>query len=386
MKKSRIRAVFVVPSLARAGAETQVVNLVNGLDAGGFEKHLFVFERDLDQLDRVDCSEVTIHHHVRRHKFDVGPARQLAKLIDERAINIVHCSLQISLFIAWMAIRLAKRKPRLVLALHTTVNRTRREDYFDIFLYQWLMRSCSRVICVCQTQEIHWQAKFRFLKGRTTVVYNGVDTNWFDPRKAGDDGQRLRERFNIGVTDFVACMVAGFRPEKGHRYLLRAFARVVGKYPQSYLVLAGDGSLRGEMELVARAYGIQRNVIFLGSVPDVRAVLAAADISVIASTSVETFSIAMLESLAMRLPMVASDVGGTGEAVKSGVTGYLVPVGDDIALARSILEMAGNATMRSDMGARGRTEVCQKFTCQMMIENTRNVLLREYVSEEAGAR
>lgn len=374
MGESLIRTVFVLPSLLRAGAETQVVNLVNGLDSACFEKHLLVFEQQLDQLDRVDRRQVVFHHHLRRHKYDIRPAIQLARLIDERHIDIVHCSLQIALFVGWLAIRLAKHKPRLVLALHTTVNRNQRGEWFDRLFYQWLMRSCDRIICVCKAQEVYWQEKYSFLRGRTVVIYNGVDTEWFDPDKGAAEGVRLREQHHISEDAFVACCIAAFRPEKGHRYLLQAFKEIVSVYPNSYLLLAGNGPLRVKMELFAKETGLSKQVLFLGVLKDVRPVLAASDISIIASTAVETFSLAMLESLAMGVPMVATDIGGASEAIQHGQTGLLVPSGDSNSLASAIERLILDGSARKRMGESGRLLVEEKFRQTRMRAATRAVL------------
>ena len=384
MGESLIRTVFVLPSLMRAGAETQVVNLVNGLDSACFEKHLFVFEQQLDQLDRVDRDRVCFHHHLRRHKYDIRPAIQLARLIDERHIDIVYCTLQIALFVGWLAIRLAKHKPRFVLNLQTTVNRNLKDELFDRFFYQWLMRSCNPVICACQAQENHWQAKFSFLRGRTVVIYNGVDTEWFDPDKGAVRGERLREQHHIPEDAFVACCIAAFRPEKGHRYLLQAFKQVVSAHPNAFLLLAGDGPLRVKMELFAKETGLSKQVLFLGVLNDVRPVLAASDISIIASTAVETFSLAMLESLAMGVPMVMTDIGGAREAIRPGNTGVLVRAGDTQSLANGILEMAKDTSQRMMMGAQARRFVCDNFARERMIRETAQILHDEVPDEGAA--
>jgi len=363
----------VLPSLLRAGAETQVLNLVNGLDSACFEKHLFVFEQRLDQLDRVDRRQVVFHHHLRRHKYDIRPAIQLARLIDERHIDIVHCSLQIALFVGWLAIRLAKHKPRLVLALHTTVNRNQRDEWLGRLFYQWLMRSCDRIICVCKAQEVYWQEKYSFLCGRTTVIYNGMDTEWFDPAKGAVMGERLKRQHHIPEDAFVACCIAAFRPEKGHRYLLHAFKEVVSIYPNSYLLLAGDGPLHEEMKLFVQETRLCEQVLFLGVLNDVRSVLAASDISIIASTA-ETFSMAMLESLAMGVPMVATDIGGASEAIQHGQTGLLVPSGDSTSLASAIERLILDGNARKRMGESGRLLVEEKFRQTGMRAATRAVL------------
>ncbi len=373
MGESRIRTVFVLPSLIRAGAETQVVNLVNGLDSRRFEKHLFVFEQQLDQLARVDRKQVTFHHYVRCHKYDIRPIFQLARLIDEQFIDIVHCSLQVALFVGWFAIKIAKRTPRLVLVLHTTLHQNKRNDLFERVFYQWLMRSCEHVVCVCHAQEKHWQIKYPFLRGRTTVIYNGVDVARFDPEKVHGLGAHLRERHRIPPRAFVICCIAAFRPEKGHRFLLEAFKRVVRIYPKTYLLLAGDGPLRKEMESFAWEKGLFKNIFFLGVKKDIRPVLAASDASGLTSSS-ETFSMATLESLSMGVPMIATDLGGAREIVLPDQTGLLVPPGDVDCLTNAVCYMYEHEEERKKMGMTGRKLVLSNFTQEKMLEKTTDLL------------
>ncbi len=372
---SRVRTAFVLPSLMRAGAETQTVSLVNGLDSGAFEKHLFVFERQMDQYDRLDLNEVSFCHVARRGRFDTRPISRLAALIDERNIEVLHCSLQIALFVGWSAARISTRTPQIVVALHTTKNVRLRDEMFDLLLYQWLMRSCARIICVCKAQERHWIAKYPFLQGRTVVVYNGIDPTWFDPLKVAGTGWALREKLGIGGNAFVATCVAGFRPEKRHDLILRAFAELLRQQPDSVLLLAGDGPERGTAQQFAMNLGISRAVRFLGLVVDVRPVLAASNASIIASTAVETFSIAMLESLAMKVPMVATDIGGASEAVVTGQTGLLVRPGEFEDLAHGLIALASNQSAGIQMGVNGRVLVEEKFTLSRMTQSTAAVLL-----------
>src|SRR5574343_94838 len=151
---------LVLPSLLRAGAENQVGDLANRIDPERFGVHLFTFEPQLDQVGRIDADRVQYIHAVRNKRFDLGPARRLAQAIDEQKIDVVHCTLQIALLMGWLATRLSKRKPRLVVAIHTTINRNAKAEWLDRLLYQWLMRQCERIIFVCDAQRAHWERKF----------------------------------------------------------------------------------------------------------------------------------------------------------------------------------------------------------------------------------
>lgn len=374
MSVSAKRVLFVLPSLGRGGAETQVVDLVNGLDPIRFEKHLLTFDAGPALLERVDRAQVKYYHCPRQSRFDLDVAREIAKLIDDEKIDLVHCSLQIALFMGWLGIRFSKRKPPLVLAVHTTVNVSKRDDWFDKYLYQWLMRGCRKVIFVCQAQEAYWQAKFPFLRTISQVIYNGVDTDYFDPAQFVESGQSFRQGLGIPADGRVICHIAGFRPEKGHGILIEAFEQVLRACPDVYLCLAGDGVMRPSIEAMVSAKGLNGRVSFLGNVSDVRPMLGGSDISVIASTAVETFSIAMLESMAMRVPMVATNVGGTAEAVRNMESGIVVEVGDAGALAEGILFMIHHDSERVRMGNSSRELVIEKFSENKMNAETASLI------------
>ncbi|TCV83440.1 glycosyltransferase family 4 protein [Sulfurirhabdus autotrophica] len=368
------KILFVLPSLLRAGAETQVIDLVNSLDSTKFKKYLLTFEANLDQYDRIDHDHVKFIHHPRRYKFDFGVIREIARIIDEERIDLVHCSLQIALFMSLMGVKFSKRKPSLVLAVHTTVNVSRHDEWFDKFFYQWLMRICSKVIFVCGAQKTYWQSKYPFLRKRSQVIYNGVDTDYFAPAKFLDIGLAFRGTLGIPEEGRVICHIAGFRPEKGHTILLNAFSEVLKAVPNAYLVFAGDGPLRVEITHLVQEMGIEERVRFLGSLADVRPVLAASDVSVLSSTAVETFSIAMLESMSMKVPMVATDMGGTSEAVLHDETGVIVEPGDQGGLAKALANLLIEDRKRIAMGDAARTLVKNKFTKRNMVEETASVI------------
>lgn len=369
----RLRVLFILPSLTRAGAEIQTVSLINGLDPRRFSKYLVVFENQLDLLDRVDQDNVVFRHIRRQRKLDIPLAKALASLIEREQIDVVHCSLQIAFFFGWCAVQLARHRPALVLALHTTKNRNRRNEWFDRYVYQWMMRSADRVVCVCKAQRGAWIERFPFLRDRIQVVYNGIDTEWF--RRDGMQEAAMETRRSLGLSPeaFVITSVAAFRPEKGHAILVQAMQALLAQVPQAHLLLAGDGMLRPSIEILARELDLTRHVHFLGSRPDVRPVLAASDVSVIASTA-ETFSMTMLESLSMEVPVVASDIGGMGEAVRPGETGLLVEAGNAVALSDALARLANDPEARRAMARNGRRMVEQEFAVETMLRETAAVI------------
>jgi glycosyltransferase involved in cell wall biosynthesis len=357
-----------------------VVDLANGLDSSRFEKHLAFFEPMADLLDRVDGASVHVHRLARRHKLDLSLVRQLAQLLERHEIEVVHCTLQISLFFAVLARLRARTRAKLVAAIHTTVNQSLRAELYDRLLYRRLLRRCDRIQFVCHAQAEHWSGKYPEIAPRAAVVYNGVDAARYDPAASITSGAELRRKLGLAPGAFVMSSISGLRPEKGHAFLLDALARLPA---EASLLLAGDGPERPRIEARAAHLGVQERVVFLGEVADVRPVISASDVTVLASTAVETFSMAMLESMALGVPVVATRVGGLDEAITPGVTGDLVPPGDAEALRLSLQRMLADESGRRRMGQQARTRVSTQFSQHAMAEATA-ALLSEVLTDRVA--
>jgi len=170
----------------------------------------------------------------------------------------------------------------------------------------------------------------------------------------------------------VALCPARLEPQKRHDVLLEAWTRVVG----AVLLLAGDGSLRAELEQRAEQLGVADRVRFLGTRCDVPDLLEAADVTVLTSDW-EGMPIAVLESLAAGRPVVASDVDGVREALTGG-GGVLVPRRDPEAAAAALAKFLFNADARAAAGAAGRAAVERDHDPQILMK-TYDKLLRTTV-------
>lgn len=117
-------------------------------------------------------------------------------------------------------------------------------------------------------------------------------------------------------------------------------------------------------EEIARRFGIADWVQFLGHRPDIDEVLSAEDLVVLPSVSGEAFPRAVIEAMALGKPVVATDVGGTREAILEGVTGYVVPPGNVEALAERIGRLDASDAMRAAMGAAALRRTEEHFNAE----------------------
>ena len=379
-RNRKANILFIIPALGRAGAETQLVDLINCLGDKSFEKSLVVFDKNIDQIDRVSINRDRFFHVPRAKKADFSIINKIARVIDEQEIDIIHCTMQFALLVAWLARRSSTRQPKIVTAIHTTKNVSLKAELIDRLVYRWLLRVSDKVIFVCRAQAEHWVQKFPELADRSVVIYNGVDTVKYTSESTNGGDLEFRRKWGLPDNAAVLVCVARFRREKGHTILIEAFERAELK--NAVLILAGDGPLKPEILLRVEELGIQDRIIFVGNLPDVRPLLGIAQLSVLASTSVETFSIAMLESMAMCVPVLATNIGGLREAIIPGLTGDLVAPGQVEEMSIKIRTLMLDEDKCAEMGIAGRELVLRNFRNEIMAEKMEQLLIA-VVSEAA---
>jgi len=146
-------------------------------------------------------------------------------------------------------------------------------------------------------------------------------------------------------------------PQKGVDVLLRAFAVVLRRCPGIRLVIAGDGYQRLYLERLSRHLGLPPHVEFVGwqTGPALARLYQAAEMVVVPSVY-EPFGLVALEAMACGRPVVASRIGGLAEVIAEGRTGYLIPPGDYLSLARRMAQLLLEPARAAAMGQAARQE------------------------------
>lgn len=193
----------------------------------------------------------------------------------------------------------------------------------------------------------------RFPPGKAVVVYNGLPEAAFHAARPA-----------AVVTDLpVVLCVANLKVYKGHRHLLEATARLRARGLPCTLLLAGDGPERGALEQQAARLSI--DVRFLGVRTDVERLLARADVVVLPSLE-EGMSNAVMEAMAAERPIVATEVGGTGELLRN--RGVLVPPAQPDALADGIQRLLVDPALARRLAARARAWSRAHLAVDAMVE------------------
>jgi glycosyltransferase involved in cell wall biosynthesis len=234
--------------------------------------------------------------------------------------------------------------------------KVRLNEALDKLSLRWM----DRVVCVSEQQAVKVR-RVGVRADRAVVIRNAVwcrDADGSDPALR----RRLESLFAQRPTRIVGA-AGRLSPEKGFAVLIEAARRVVGEDPQAGFVLFGDGPLRAALARRIAAAGLDGRFVLAGFYADLADYLPQLDLAVLPSYT-EGLPCVVLEAFAAGVPVVATAVGGTPEAVEDGRHGYLVPPGDPAALAGRILDLLRCPSTRRTMGERARQHVRQQFSFQ----------------------
>lgn len=362
-----------------SGAEESLFNLASFLDKKIFEPFFILPEegRLTRKLEQIGVKFFIVSLPKIRGLRGVIPAsRKILQIVLENDIQLLHTnSIRTHIYGAYAAKR--KGIPIIWHERNLIINELIDPDRLFSFLP-------DRIICnsyAIMRRFIHNDIIRDELKSKLMVVYNGVNTERFNPKINGNE---LREKFGIGPDETVVGIASRLGPPKCHHIFFKAAQLVLSdkRYRQEKIrfIIAGDAVFDKDkwreayLKKFVQDLGIAQRVIFLGFCEDMPKVFAAMDIFVLASDA-EACGRVLLEAMACGKPIVATDSGGTPEIVEDGLTGILVPPRNPRALAKGIIKLLDDKIKRVEMGEAGRKRAQALFR----IEDNVSKITREYI-------
>ncbi len=196
---------------------------------------------------------------------------------------------------------------------------------------------------------------------KVTLIYQGIDLQRFNPTKDRKTISRRRYPLPNQAEPVLGC-IGSMEVRKGHTNLIEALAALAADHlPNIYLLLVGDGPEEHQIRRMVKDLELENRVGFFPFTAEPELAFEQVDITVLPSVSKEGLPNVLQESLAMKVPIVASDLGGVSEVVLDGKTGLLVKPGDVAELVRAINTLWSNQVNYQKMGADGHRLVASKF-------------------------
>jgi len=373
----RARITYLIGSLARGGAEGQLLQLLRKLDQSRWEASLVTFdglnaERTADVVSCVSSVGIPSNGNSRSLIRGLKAARasgKLAALLRSIRPDILHAFLPAPFVLAAPAARLSC-VPVLIGSRRSLVH-CYRADPLLACVDRLVTRMCDFVLgnSAAVTQElIHIDG---VPPERTATIYNGVDATKFRP---GD--RSLRQVYGWKDDEVVFGIVANFIPYKRHSDFIRAAALIAAAVPHARFIMAGEdrGILPAVRKEIAQASLESRFVIIPGT--DEPEKLYPAMDAYICTSETEGFSNVLLEAAASGLPLIATRVGGNAEIVFHGENGFLVPVAEPEDVARAALTLVKHTIFRQRLGARSREIVMERFSLNSMVRGHEQLYLQ----------
>lgn len=373
-----LKLLFVTGSLVHGGAERHTITLMNRLAERGHECHAAYVKNDPSQLGRIRLGPAGSVSCLEAKRYLCLPAlRRLAGHVRRLRPDAVVAANPYALMYAWLALRLARCGMPLVTVFHST-RLLNLKEWLQMLAYRPLFWSAAAAVFVCDRQMRHWRR--RGVSGRRSlVIYNGVDTAHFQCRS---HAREARSGLGLAASDFVVGLPAVLRPEKNPVQLVEAVGILRSRGIPAKALMIGDGPERRAVEQRAGELGMGAHVLITGFQQDVRPFVSACDAVALCSFT-EAFSMAAIEAMAMGKPVVHSDVGGAAEMIAPGGNGFLFPVGDTLAFADRLSELA-RPGQAARMGAAARAACVGRFSEQAMMD-AYEALLSD-LAEEGGMR
>lgn len=347
------KILFLSESQGWSGGAKQLVRLAEGLGVLGW-KVTIACPGDGEAFKRARQKGIeTVDLHP-REDYDVVSAVRLARLMEKAGVDLLHAHHPRAHAVGLVASYLCRRSVAFVVTRR--VSFAPKRNPFSLFKYR--SRRIDGYIAVAESIR-QGLIQSGVEPERVVTIPSGVDLETFTPRPR-DEALAAELGLPAGVP--VIGKIANYGSWKGQDVVLAAAAQLKREGRKAVFLFAGRDTDCGALRGKAESLGLQEGEVrFLGFRDDVPRLLSLLSVSLNAATEGEGLSGALRESLAMGIPVAASDAGGNRELVEDGVTGRLFAAGDSSALARSIATLLDDREGARRMAEAGRARVNERF-------------------------
>jgi glycosyltransferase involved in cell wall biosynthesis len=299
-----------------------------------------------------------------QRRFDLRVVSALKETAARRKPDIIITNSVKSHFIMWRS-RLWKKYPWVAFH-HGYTNTDRKMRLYNRF-DRWSLPKATAVITVCNAFARELTDVTGVPLEKLRVQHNSIRLS---PPATQEDARKLRERLGISSDQQIILCIGRLSKEKAQADLIQAFKELRQTHPDldCTLVIVGDGPERESLTAAAKASGFAECIIFTGQVADVRPYYAIANVFALPSHSEGSPNV-LLEAMAARVPVVATEVGGVPEVVESETSALLVPSMQPATLAAALARVLRNADLGSKLVEAAAAEVATNHKPERYVES-----------------
>ena len=358
----------------------KVLHLISGGDTGGAKTHIISLLKGLNKLidanvicfledtfyEDAKAAGINIQVFKQKSRSDMSVVSRLLEEIEKDNYDIIHCHGARANFIAMFLKRKVKRP--LITTIHSDYKLDFKDNIYKKFVFTTLNTIALKIfdyyIAISDTfKEMLVERGFK--KDEIFVAYNGIDLDVPPEFQSKDE---FLKTYNIDYRDkIIVGIVARLDLVKDHETFIKAANIVLKTNKEIIFLIAGDGNDERRLKDIVKEFKIQDNVHFLGFVKKPYSFFNAIDVNVLTSVS-ESFPYVILEGARMKKTVISTKVGGVSKLIKDDYNGYLIPIGDENALAEKIKSLYNNREKIRTMGENLYQDVANNFSSDSMAE------------------
>jgi glycosyltransferase involved in cell wall biosynthesis len=369
MNVKKHRLMIVTHDLAIGGLQQVVVNLCKYINRDRFDISVLCLRGMGELAEEVKNIGIPVYCTASPDgRIDYLSFLKVAKIFKEKKPEIIHTHNSQPFIDATLAGLLSDIKT----IVHTDHARKFPDKRRYMFL-EWLASHFAyRIVGVSEHTCANLIRYEKISRKKLVTVVNGIDKKKYAIQI---DVKKKREELGISKYDLVIGLGVRLTEQKGIAYLLEALPQVLKKFPSLGLLIAGNGPLLNPLKRKAIEFGVSDNVLFLGPRLDMPEILKTLDLYVLPSIW-EGLPMVILEAMASKCPVLATDVGGNSMAIVNGISGSLVRSRDPRALSSEIIRILSDKNLREKYALNSLEIFNNKFTADVMAKRYEKLYLR----------
>jgi glycosyltransferase involved in cell wall biosynthesis len=373
----KLNILFVIPQLEKGGSETLVYNVASLLDRKLFNVSLAFFHFYGNEFFRKAFQDQGIRLYQIPHngtKKFISMA-MITRIIRDKQIHIVNAHHFFSMIYSFYACKIAHRR-KLVYTEHSSLE-------LDQIPFKWrllgrlVLGQSDTAIGISDDVTQMLKEKFKMGSGNCITISNGVDIEYGEIIR---DVGAIRDQFALADKIKIVTAVANYRKVKNHLLLLQAFRELLKEFRNVRLLLVGQANANdsenseGEVRRYIEENNMVQEVILTGHRSDVRDLLAVTDVFCLTSFQ-EGLPISLLEAMSSGLPVVGTNVKGIRDVIVDGKNGFLVPLGDPIALKDSLRKILNNESLKRSFGRESRKIIQDSYSINACVNRYQSLFM-----------
>jgi glycosyltransferase involved in cell wall biosynthesis len=352
MKQSRKKIMFMNYSLDIGGAEIMILELVKGLNKRYFDVSICSMSDKNVLKPEFEKIDIPVFICPKKTGFDWKSIPKILAILKDNKIDLLHTHD----FPTWLYGGLASLLApgcRLVHTQHSNIESKRKIPSS----FKRVLSLLTKEIIAVNDQVGDFLYKDGYSpKSKLHILYSGINI----------PGEEIIKQ-KIESNDIRFVITARLAKAKNHEYLIKSFAKLCKKHDKATLSIIGDGLLRKSLNDLVSQLEMEEKIYFLGQVLNAKTKLVDYDVFVLTSIS-EGLSFSLLEAMAYRLPIIATDVGGNGMLVDHGENGLLVESNNEQQLVEAMETLLLDREKRERMGQKSQQKVKSKFSHERMLK------------------